>query len=238
MDLVIDAWVSVFGALIRTFKLIEVQVEFPAEALNRNRWRLILSNHQSWVDIILLQTTFRHKTAVLKFFTKRELIWLPFIGLAMWFLGFPYVYRAGSKPAEVVEAQREINEAVLAREGTRFLEKPVAVISFAEGSRFTERKRIDRNSPYKHLLAPRRGGVIQVLNTLTGHINEVLDVTIHYEGAIPGFWDLLTGRAPAASLTVQEIPLPGSDEAAISTWLNDLWSQKDEHLLALQDNRS
>lgn len=232
MDLVIDAWVSVFGGLIHLLRLIEVEEDFQPDTSDRRSWQMIVSNHQSWVDILILQKAFRHRTPVLKFFTKRELIWLPFVGLAMWFLGFPYVYRTGNKPSEVATAQREINEAVMQREGSRFLDKPVAVINFVEGTRFTETKRVTRNSPYRQLLAPRRGGTVQVLSILGEKLDSVINATIQYHGDVPGFWDLLTGRATKATLIVRQVAKPASNEANdVGLWLDELWQAKDKTLI-------
>ena len=234
MDWVIDAWVSVFGALINQLKLIEVTLDNQTSLNKRDQWFVIVSNHQSWVDILLLQTTFRHRLPVLKFFTKRELIWLPLLGLAMWFLGFPYVYRAGAQSKKKEEAHREVNESVLAREGERFLEKPVAVINFVEGTRFTPSKRDARNSPYQHLLAPRRGGIVRVLQILGDRVESMVDVTIHYQGKTPTFWDLLSGNTDPANVTIREIPKPSHDAESITCWLNNLWSEKDDLLTELK----
>jgi 1-acyl-sn-glycerol-3-phosphate acyltransferase len=59
-----------------------------AEALHRDGWYLAISNHQSWPDILILQTILR-RTPAIKFFTKRQLLFIPFFGQAMWCLGFP-----------------------------------------------------------------------------------------------------------------------------------------------------
>lgn len=236
MDTVIDVWVSVFLWLIRTFRLIEIDVDIPAHLTDRSRWRVIVCNHQSWVDIIILQTSFRNVSPVLKFFTKRELIWVPFIGIAMWFLGFPYVYRAKSGDTVLSDAQKEQNDAVLRREGKRFLDKPVAVINFVEGSRFSETKRVQRGSPYENLLLPRRGGIRRTLLALDDRVQSVLNATIQYPGTAPGFWQLLTGRTTTASLCVREEPYPGTEEAALTGWLNELWQQKDQALSKAKEN--
>ena len=187
MDTVIDVWVSCFRWLIQTCKLIDIHVELPTAFHARNNWQIIVCNHQSWVDIVVLQVSFRDVAPVLKFFTKHELIWVPFIGLAMWFLGFPYVYRASSSAEGLSKTQRETNEAVLTREGRRFLDKPVAVINFVEGSRFTEEKRDSRGSPYRNLLQPRRGGLQKTMRILDERADKLLDATIDYQGDIPGF---------------------------------------------------
>jgi len=54
---------------------------------------LVISNHQSWVDIPALVQAFNRKTPYFKFFLKRELIWVPFLGLAFWALDYPFMKR-------------------------------------------------------------------------------------------------------------------------------------------------
>ena len=52
------------------------------EALEKSKWYLVLANHQSWVDILVLQRIFHRKIPFLKFFIKKELLWLP---ISLWF---------------------------------------------------------------------------------------------------------------------------------------------------------
>ena len=231
MDVVIDVWVSSFRWLIRICRLIDIEVELPPQLNDRRDWQVIVCNHQSWVDIVILQVSFRDVAPVLKFFTKHELIWVPFVGLAMWFLGFPYVYRASSRGSRLSATKREINESVLKREGKRFLDKPVAVINFVEGTRFTPVKRDSRGSPYENLLQPRRGGLLQTLVVLEDRVETVLNATIRYRGRVPGFWDLLSGQTDGVQLVVEEISKPSTDQETLTNWLNDLWNEKDRQLM-------
>jgi 1-acyl-sn-glycerol-3-phosphate acyltransferase len=53
-----------------------------ADGLEADGWYLVSSNHQSWVDILVLQKVFNRRIPMLKFFLKRELMWVPVIGLA------------------------------------------------------------------------------------------------------------------------------------------------------------
>ena len=55
-----------------------------------------VSNHQSWVDILVLQKVFNRRIPFLKFFLKQELIWVPLLGLAWWALEFPFMRRHSS----------------------------------------------------------------------------------------------------------------------------------------------
>ena len=64
-----------------------------AESLRRDGWYLVLSNHQTWVDIVVLQSGFNRRIPFLKFFIKQELIWFPLLGIAWWALDMPFMKR-------------------------------------------------------------------------------------------------------------------------------------------------
>ncbi len=95
MTRVIDAWVAgnrldAEGIVHHAHQCIDRDRSRP---LAHDRWYVVISNHQGWADILVLQDTFLGRIPPLKFFVKRELIWIPFLGIAMWLLGFPYVRR-------------------------------------------------------------------------------------------------------------------------------------------------
>ena len=104
------------------------------DGLHARGWYLVSSNHQSWVDILVLQRVFHGRIPFLKFFLKRELIWVPVIGLAWWALDFPFMQRGGGHGARRgdLEATREACE--------KFKRIPTSVINFVEGTRFTPAK--------------------------------------------------------------------------------------------------
>ena len=60
-------------------------------------WYLVMANHQSWVDILVLQNIFHRRIPMLKFFLKQNLIWVPVLGLAWWALDFPFMKRYSKK---------------------------------------------------------------------------------------------------------------------------------------------
>lgn len=60
---------------------------------DRKGWYLVLSNHQSWIDIVVLQKVFNRRIPLLKFFIKQELIKVPLLGFAWWALDFPFMKR-------------------------------------------------------------------------------------------------------------------------------------------------
>ena len=69
------------------------------KGLHRRGWYLVSSNHQSWVDILVLQRVLHGHVPFLKFFLKAELIWVPVIGLAWWALDFPFMKRGKGRGA-------------------------------------------------------------------------------------------------------------------------------------------
>ena len=52
----------------------------------------------------------------------------------------------------------------------RFSRYPVSIFSFAEGTRFTEKKKLDQSSKYKNLLNPKSGGIGLTLTLSLIHI--------------------------------------------------------------------
>ena len=63
------------------------------EQLSAQQWYLVVCNHRSWVDILVLQHLLNRRIALLKFFLKQQLIWVPLMGLAWWALDFPFMRR-------------------------------------------------------------------------------------------------------------------------------------------------
>ena len=170
MDLVIDGWVGgnrVMNAALRLHQM-DLSLDVAAPLSLRNRY-LLICNHQSWADIIILQNSFRGILPPLKFFTKRELIWIPLLGPAMWLLGFPYVRRGGAGDRQA-----------MANSCAGFREHPVTVLNFLEGTRFTAEKHAKFDSPFQALLPPKTGGMAFVLGQIGTHIDSIIDVTIVY----------------------------------------------------------
>ena len=203
-----------------------------AEGLRRDDWYIVAANHQSWVDILVLQKVFAGRVPMLKFFLKRQLIYVPVIGLAWWALDFPFMARKGG-----MSSARDLERARLACEKFRLV--PTSVINFLEGTRFTRVKHDVQRSPYRHLLKPRSGGIATALSTLGGHCHRLLDVTIVYPHGAPEFWHLLSGRVDDVIVRVQQREIPADlvngdyagdaqFRARMQEWVNGLWAEKDE----------
>lgn len=203
-----------------------------ADGLDRGGWYLVASNHQSWVDIIVLQRVFNRRIPMLKFFTKKELIYVPVIGFAWWALDFPFMQRNGGKSARAdLEAGRKAC--------AKFRLVPTSVISFVEGTRFTPAKQAQQSSPYRHLLKPKVGGIGMALETLGDAFTGFLDVTIVYPQGTPTFPDAMAGRLGDVVVNVhlrpipaEVLPAPGEPfkRAAVQVWVNQLWQLKDDEI--------
>jgi 1-acyl-sn-glycerol-3-phosphate acyltransferase len=233
-----ENWISVNSWGIDAVGPIGWDVVLP-EGLRKGGWYLVGCNHRSLVDIVVLQRVFNRRIPLLKFFLKRELIRVPFLGLAWWALDFPFMKRHTREEMERNPALRGEDLETTRRACERFRWTPVSVINFLEGTRFSEAKRIRKGSPYRHLLPPKAGGVAFALEAMGGMFERFLDVTIAYPRGTPGFWDVLCGRLPLVVVRVESMPVPpewtGGDyegdpafRGAFQAEVRRIWEKKDE----------
>ncbi len=198
------------------------------EGLSPDRWYVVVANHQSRVDIPVLQKVFNGRIPFLRFFLKKELFWVPFLGLAWWLLDFPFLERSSnaSKDMETIR-----------RSAAKFKLAPVSVMNFVEGTRFTAPKRESQRSPHRHLLKPKAGGLALILESLGDELHGILDVTIAYAGGPPTLWEFVSGRTREVKVRVKFLPIGpelrgdfSQDKAFrrhLVTWLGNVWEEKD-----------
>ena len=227
---IIDGWVACNRAMVRVLGITRIEAEWHGEPLARDSWYLVFANHQSWADIIVLQNTLLGRIPPLRFFTKQELIWAPLVGVAMWLLGFPYVRRHSRAALEANPALRGQDREAVVRACAGFRERPTSVLAFVEGTRFTAAKHAAQESRYRHLLNPRAGGFGYALDGLADKRPQAVDVTIVYDGEVPGFWDFLCGRCRRVRFVARTLPPPQNDRDAIATWIEERWAAKDAEL--------
>ncbi|MDD0841939.1 acyltransferase [Pseudomonas sp. Gutcm_11s] len=205
---------------------------------------LITSNHQSWVDILVLQYLLNRRVPFLKFFLKQELIWVPVIGLCWWALEFPFMKRYSKEYLAKHPEKRGQDLATTRRACARYKNNPVSVFNFLEGTRLTPQKHAQQNSPFKYLLKPKAGGIAFVLDAMGEQLDAIVNVTIHYPSGNPGFWDLLCGRLDQVVVRFDKLAIPtefigrnyDQDEEyrlRFQQWVNQLWEAKDAQLAAL-----
>lgn len=212
--------------------------------MDRDGRYLIVSNHVSWVDIFVVLRVFHGRLAFPRFFLKRELAWFPIIGQAAWALDYPFMRRYTAEYLAVHPEKRGKDLETTRRACQRYRDLPVAVLNYLEGTRFSEEKRADQDSPYAHLLRPRVGGVAFVLACLGDQLDGVIDVTIAYPGHLTTTWDFVSGGIDRISVRARrfEIPTeflndritePGPERDNFKEWIEQIWREKDELLSRL-----
>lgn len=238
-----ESWIAANSAMIDRFTRTRLQVELPP-SLQPHGHYLVLANHQSWVDIVVLQKVFNRRVPFMRFFLKRQLIWVPVLGLAWWALDFPFMGRYSRKQiAKNPELGRRDME-VTRRACEKFRTIPVSVMNFVEGTRFTPAKHAAQQSPYRHLLKPKSGGVAFVIDAMGDTLHAVLDVTIAYPDGRPTMIDLIGGRIPEVRVSVTQRAIPedliGGNyqddrayRARFQQWMNGLWEAKDAEIARL-----
>ena len=232
-----ERWIAVNSWAVDRFTGTRVAVDMDA-TLRTDGHYLMLANHQSWVDIIVMQKVFNRRIPLMRFFLKRQLFWVPLLGLAWWALDFPFMGRYTKKQiARRPElAGRDIEATRRACEKFRAI--PVSIVNFVEGTRFTPAKHARQGSAYRHLLKPKSGGVAFVLDAMGEGLHAILDVTIAYPGGRPSLADLLSGRISEVRMHVRQRPIPvellGGDyqndrgfRVRFQQWMNGLWQEKD-----------
>lgn len=215
------------------------------DRLRRHGSCLVICNHQSWVDIFVLQYHLNRRLPLLRFFIKKPLLWIPVFGLCCWALDFPFMQRHSKAYLARHPEQRDADLQTTRTACQRLRGIPLALFNFLEGTRFSERKHADQQSPYRHLLRPRAGGIALAIDAMGEQLDGLVDVTIHYPDGRPRFRDLLCGRLRRVTLCCVEREIPAEflghsyqrDEAyrlQFQQWVNGLWQDKDALLERLQ----
>jgi len=242
-----ELWISINNAVLSWYQAPRWDIELPA-GMDRKGCYLVSSNHQSWVDVLVLQRCFNRRLPFFRFFIKSQLFWVPFLGLAWWALDMPFMRRhSREKLARQPGLKgRDLENARQACEKFRTI--PVAMTNFPEGTRFSPGKRDRMKSPYSNLLTPRIGGLGQVFYALADELDAVIDVTIIYPqttatGQSPTFWQLLTGEIPEIIVKARRVEIPQSllgrnfrtdreFRGELENWVDQMWREKDDLISA------
>lgn len=219
-------------------------IQLPND-LSPEHWYLLIANHRSWTDILVLVSIFSHNAPLFKFFYKRELIWtLPVAGLAMWFLDYPHIIRYSRDQLRKNPKLKQKNIEQITKSCELFRTTPTTAVNFVEGTRFSTEKHQRQQSPYRHLLIPKVQGIAMVTNALADKLDCILDVNIVYKPA-PKLWDLFCGRYEKISVHCRKLPLTPDlvgdffndrqYRQHFRGWLSKIWQEKDEELEKMHD---
>lgn len=233
-------------ALIRFFNSIDIEFKINKN-LSPTGWYLLIANHLSYLDIILLIEFTRKRIPPPKFFLKQELIWLPFVGLGAWALDMPFMKRYSRQYIDKHPEKKGQDIATTKRFCEKFKNQPTTVINFVEGTRFTKNKHRAKNSPYQRLLPPKAGGIAFTLATMGGLFNHLLDVSLLYpDNEKHPMMSMLCGQMTRIIVDVNVLPVPDEIQgdyymddrfkSHFQNWLNELWLEKDTRIVHLLES--
>ncbi|EMG4014011.1 acyltransferase [Klebsiella pneumoniae] len=233
-------WCEGLGLLLHLNPWLKWDVQ-GLEGLNKKNWYLLISNHHSWADIVVLCVLFRKHIPMNKYFLKQQLAWVPFIGLACWALDMPFMRRYSRSYLIRHPERRGKDVETTRRSCEKFRAHPTTIVNFVEGSRFTEEKRRETRSPYHNLLPPKAAGIAMALNVLGSQFDKLLNVTLCYpDNHTRPFYDMLSGRLTRIVVRINLVPI-GEElhgdyvndknfKRGFQRWLNGLWEEKDRQL--------
>jgi 1-acyl-sn-glycerol-3-phosphate acyltransferase len=207
--------------------------------LSKKEWYFVIANHNSYLDILILESVFHRRIPMLKFFMKQELLWsVPVMGVACWMMGFPFMKRYSKTYLKKHPEKKGADLETTRKACKGFREYPSSVINFLEGTRFTTNKHAAQKSPFKYLLRPKAGGFAFVLKAMEGSINHIVDVTVIYPQSKINFWQFLCGKVKKIIIHYEVLPVPeellghyyedSQFRQQFQRWLNQRWELKDQ----------
>ena len=222
----------------------EISID-PALDLNLHGRYLMTCNHQSWVDTTVNQYFGLTRMPLTRFFTKWELIFIPFVGPAFKILGFPMMKRhTKAQIAKNPELKsKDMHEARKACE--QLLSQPFTLLNYLEGTRFSPEKHAKQNSLYTNLLKPKAGGLALALSILGHEIDALVDMTIVYPDGAPDYHAFWLGEVSRIAVNLRKIEIPEwvhggnyEDDAEyrerFQHWVDQLWTEKDQLITAIK----
>lgn len=210
---------------------------------------LIISNHVSWIDIVVIFRVFDGVFPFIRFFLKWPLLFSPILGQACWGMDFPFMRRYSTEYLEKHPEKRGADLETTRNACRRYRKIPVSILNFVEGTRITREKHADQESPYRNLLRPRYGGISYVFASMGEMLDAMYDVTLVFPGIPdPTFWHYISGQMKEIVIDVREIPLrreffdesvtrPGATREEFKAWLAGIWREKDLRIDAILAER-
>lgn len=232
-----ERWIGHNNSMLAATQQTQYEIR-GLEQLDPSRSYLLVANHQSWTDIMVLQKVLNRQVPFSRFFLKQELIWVPIMGLCWWVLDFPFMKRYSKEQLKKKPELKGKDKQTTIDRCKKLQGSPVTIMNFLEGTRFTPVKHDQQKSPYQHLLKPRSAGASYALSVLADSLQTLLNVTIVYPEGQSGYMDFLAGRTPKVivDIQVQEIPREMREgdyendaefRQQFQTWVNQIWADKD-----------
>ncbi|EHU17501.1 putative acyltransferase yihG [Escherichia coli DEC1D] len=240
-------WCECLAVLLHLNPYLQWEVH-GLEGLSKKNWYLLICNHRSWADIVVLCVLFRKHIPMNKYFLKQQLAWVPFLGLACWALDMPFMKRYSRAYLLRHPERRGKDVETTRRSCEKFRLHPTTIVNFVEGSRFTQEKHQQTHSTFQNLLPPKAAGIAMALNVLGKQFDKLLNVTLCYpDNNRQPFFDMLSGKLTRIVVHVDLQPIADelhgdyindkSFKRHFQQWLNSLWQEKDRLLTSLMSSQ-
>lgn len=208
---------------------------------------IIISNHVSWADIVMLNHVYRGKIPITKFFLKQNLIFIPILGLVCYSIGMPFLKRYSRNQLLKNPALKNKDIDSTKKACNRLLTSPSTLVNFVEGTRYTKEKALKQKTPYKNLMPPKTTSLGVALEMIGGHVDCMLNTTMLYPGATGNiFYKLLSGRLKKFVARVEVIDTETIKRDLVGNYLEDkqfkhaftmklrdIWQKKDDEITAI-----
>lgn len=233
-------WATLNGLILVISNRIEWRID-GGKGLKKEGWYLMISNHLSWTDIVVLCSVFKDRIPMPKFFLKQQLLYVPFVGMACWALDMPFMRRYSREYLIRHPEKRGQDLATTRRSCEKFRHLPTTVVNYVEGTRYTSEKQKKSSAPYQHLLSPKSGGIAYTLAAMGEQFDHIIDVTLAYPDNVDTpFKDMLMGKMKRIEVRIRLIPMTEEVKGdyfndkpykrQFQQWLGDIWRDKDEVL--------
>lgn len=210
---------------------------------------VIICNHMSWADIVMLCHLYRGRIPITKFFLKHSLIYIPLIGQICYAVGMPFLRRY-TRSQILKNPKLKTKDLDATRKACQSLLKyPSSLVNFVEGTRYTEAKAAAQKSPYMNLMPPKAASLAVALGIIGKNIDCMLNTTMLYPENKSGtniFFSLLCGRLTSFVARVEIIDKQTIEQSLVgdyladkqfkrnfTNYLRDVWQQKDEQIASI-----
>ncbi|CAK4070300.1 acyltransferase [Vibrio sp. 16] len=241
-------WASINAVILAMFNRVDWDIE-GGDELKKHGWYLLISNHLSWTDIVVLCCVFKDRIPMPKFFLKQQLLYVPFIGMACWALDMPFMRRYSREYLIRHPEMRGKDLETTRRSCEKFKYSPTTVVNYVEGTRFTPEKQRKSKAGYDYLLQPKTGGIAYTLAAMGDQFENIIDVTLAYpENTHKPFRDMLMGRMTKVVVRINVLPVDQQVRGdyfkdkpfkrQFQQWLGNVWQEKDELLKEIYHKQS
>jgi 1-acyl-sn-glycerol-3-phosphate acyltransferase len=221
----------------------KVQICYTGDQVISSENAIIISNHQSWSDILIIIAMARKAkmTANLKWMAKSGLKYIPLIGWGMHFIDCIFLKRDWAKDRNAIEKTFE----KIVKNNISFW-----LTIFPEGTRQTPEKLIRSQEiskqkglqVWRHVMLPKPRGLAASIHGLRPNLQAIYSFTIHYhDQPIPSPAHVFAGLVGRVDVHIRRYSLDEikllDTEKAVKNFLMIDFQEKERWIASLSNRR-